>query len=242
MLPIKMLTGGDWRWQLVWGKIYLGMDQVVEADGCKWFIAASLPISQVPFLLNEYRWSNHLSSHFRPGEVMVDAGASIGAYSVRAAKVGMRVYAFEPSATTRSLLLKNAQLNGLAHMIEIDPRALGGRNQTARLTDWGAGSRVNEGEGEVIDVVTLDGLGLPRFSILKIDVEGMELSVLKGARETIRRFRPRLFIEVHSFTGPGNGEAVENFLREAAYDFEWFPREKGQHADQEHLTASPQPG
>jgi hypothetical protein len=63
--------------------------------------------------------------------------------------------------------------------------------------------------------------------------------VLKGAKETILMFRPRLFIEVHSFAGRGNATEVESFLREVGYEFEWFPREKGQHADQEHLAANP---
>jgi hypothetical protein len=67
----------------------------------------------------------------------------------------------------------------------------------------------------------------------------MELSVLRGARETILRYKPKLFIEVHSFAGPDNTVEILNLLREIGYLLEWFPRERGQHEDQEHLTAVP---
>jgi FkbM family methyltransferase len=50
-------------------------------------------------------------------------------------------------------------------------------------------------KGEEVPVVTLDSLNLPRCEFLKIDVEGMELNVLRGAEQTIRRLRPILYVE-----------------------------------------------
>src|SRR5205823_12805734 len=49
--------------------------------------------------------------------------------------------------------------------------------------------------GEQVTVIALDDLGLSRCEFLKADVEGMELSVLKGAARTIARFRPILYVE-----------------------------------------------
>jgi hypothetical protein len=49
--------------------------------------------------------------------------------------------------------------------------------------------------GERVPVVTIDGLNLPRCNLLKVDVEGMELSVLRGASQTIEKFRPILYVE-----------------------------------------------
>src|SRR5690242_12326041 len=48
---------------------------------------------------------------------------------------------------------------------------------------------------ETVSVVTIDSLGLPRLDFLKIDVEGMEIAVLRGARDMIARFVPRCWIE-----------------------------------------------
>ena len=60
--------------------------------------------------------------------------------------------------------------------------------------DW------SEPVGEVtVDVITLDSLGLENVGLIKIDTEGFEVEVIKGAMETIRKSRPILLIETHTF-------------------------------------------
>ena len=49
--------------------------------------------------------------------------------------------------------------------------------------------------GEKVPVATIDGLQLPRCDLVKVDVEGMELPVLRGAAGTIQKFRPILYVE-----------------------------------------------
>src|SRR5262249_3119986 len=49
--------------------------------------------------------------------------------------------------------------------------------------------------GEEVPVITIDSLNLPRCDFLKIDVEGMELAVLRGARQTIEKCRPILYLD-----------------------------------------------
>ena len=62
-------------------------------------------------------------------------------------------------------------------------------------TDNFGGVALGGPAGEEVDLVTIDSLGLPRLRILKIDVEGMEWEALSGARSTIRRLQPALYLE-----------------------------------------------
>jgi hypothetical protein len=63
-----------------------------------------------------------------------------------------------------------------------------------------------------------------RPDFLKIDVEGSESDVLTGARETIRRCRPKMLIELHHFDGNLGGNPVPNLLAGLGYDVEWIER------------------
>jgi hypothetical protein len=68
----------------------------------------------------------------------------------------------------------------------IDPRKSG---------NYGAMKIEGYREGEPVDLLQIDALNLPRCDVMKIDVEGMETQVLQGARNTIQKFQPILFIE-----------------------------------------------
>jgi hypothetical protein len=57
------------------------------------------------------------------------------------------------------------------------------------------GISLGDDDGDVVEMVALDGLMLPACHVIKIDVEGMEKEVLDGARQTITRFRPYLYVE-----------------------------------------------
>jgi FkbM family methyltransferase len=65
----------------------------------------------------------------------------------------------------------------------------------ARPGNFGGVSLSASGAGETVPLATIDSLGLQRCDFMKIDVEGMELDVLQGAKSTVERFRPRLYIE-----------------------------------------------
>ncbi|WP_270937593.1 FkbM family methyltransferase, partial [Falsiroseomonas oryzae] len=146
-----------------------------------------------------------LAALLRPGDVAVDCGANIGAVAVPLArKVGPagRILAFEPMRLPFLCLCATAVLNGLP---QIDPRrqALGAMPGDVALPDLdptapgnhGALSLLGATGGERAQVVTLDSLRLLRLALLKIDAEGMDWAVLQGARETIARCRPALYVE-----------------------------------------------
>jgi FkbM family methyltransferase len=137
------------------------------------------------------------------GGVVVEAGANIGALTVPIAKrVGPtgRVLAYEPQPVIAALLARNRASNQLAQ-IEICQAALGAApGQIAlqlieyrTLGNFG-GVALGTGAAAVL-VETIDARALARVDLIKIDVEGMECDVLAGARATIARTRPVLYVE-----------------------------------------------
>jgi FkbM family methyltransferase len=140
-----------------------------------------------------------------PGDVVVDVGANIGTHAVFFAKAvtdtGV-VVAFEPQRLVFQTLCGNVALNGLTNVTcfcaavgdlrgqltfpMVDPR---------QTFNFGAVSASGEGNGEIVDVIPIDELGLRRCALIKVDVEGMEAKVIAGAKETIARCRPALFLE-----------------------------------------------
>ncbi len=66
---------------------------------------------------------------------------------------------------------------------------------TARPGNFGRVALGTHTAGERVPVVAIDGLGLARCNLIKVDVEGMELAVLRGAAETVGRCKPFLYVE-----------------------------------------------
>ncbi|HLQ46082.1 MAG TPA: FkbM family methyltransferase, partial [Planctomycetaceae bacterium] len=141
----------------------------------------------------------------RPGNVVIEAGANIGAHTLPLAKlVGEpgQVYAFEPQRVVFQTLCANLALNGLTNVFA-RCEAVGDapgvitvpKLDYARTNNFGGLSLSQNGDGERVPVVTIDSLDLPRCNLLKADVEGMELNVLRGAAQTIAKFRPILYVE-----------------------------------------------
>lgn len=129
-----------------------------------------------------------------PGDLVVDVGAHIGCLTVALARrVGPqgRVVALEPQQHLFQLLTANMVINGLTCVQTIQAGAaardgvLRVSNDTAGvLRNYGAG-RLSESGGAEVAVRTIDSLKLEGCAVLKIDVEGMELDVLRGAQRTI---------------------------------------------------------
>ncbi|MGQ0652115.1 MAG: FkbM family methyltransferase [Betaproteobacteria bacterium] len=146
----------------------------------------------------------------------VDVGAFIGTHSVYMAKFcGLAaVLSFEANPSTFPHLLHNLAANGVAAVVDARNKALGARRGTASIVssdpaNQGASSVGMDASGllPIVNVSTLDeeiGSFIPqraeRVSTIKIDVEGAEIEVLKGAARVIERYRPLICIEVHSFS------------------------------------------
>jgi FkbM family methyltransferase len=141
----------------------------------------------------------------RPGDVAVEVGANIGVHTVTLAKLAGAaglVIAFEPQRIIFQLLCANLALNGLINVIarHAAAGAEAGSINVPRLdyamdNNFGGMALGHAEGGEPVPVVALDSLTLPSLRLLKIDVEGMERAVLSGARQTIARHRPILYVE-----------------------------------------------
>jgi FkbM family methyltransferase len=144
-----------------------------------------------------------LARWLRTDDVMIDAGANIGALTLplaRAVGPGGRVIAYEPQRVVFQLLCANVALNELAQ-VETRHAALGARAGTVRVPSPSprvagnfGGTSVGD-QGEPVAMEKIDDLGLAACRLIKADVEGMEAQVLEGARETIARARPLLYVE-----------------------------------------------
>jgi FkbM family methyltransferase len=137
-----------------------------------------------------------LDASVRPGDAVYDVGANIGAYSLIAAHLagpGGRCYAFEPGSATFAKLVKNIFLNdfeermvafnlGLAEETGLETLSYSSPTAGAAMHTFGAETAPG---GQTVMAFRLDELverlGLRPPNLLKVDVDGSELSVLKGA-------------------------------------------------------------
>lgn len=134
----------------------------------------------------------HIHEHGFTGSA-VDAGANIGNHTLWLAAIcGLQVHAFEPIRFGE--LRANVHLNPGVR-VNVYPYALGARTGSAKHVGKGqlqAGAVASAGS---YPVRPLDALNLEDVSVMKIDVEGMEVDVLRGAEETVRRCRPVIYAE-----------------------------------------------
>lgn len=130
--------------------------------------------------------------------IVVDVGANIGEFSVAVAPHAKKVYAFEPVARSRALLTKNT---ASFPNIEITACALGKEEGTVSLapdTQNNSGTYRVTGSG-TIPLRTLDSFDLaPNF--IKIDVQGLDIRVIQGAMQTIKKHQPVVLFEISDLT------------------------------------------
>ncbi len=146
-------------------------------------------------------------------DVFFDVGACIGEYSVWLARKGYRCFAFEPVPGSYEMLTKNIALNGLQNKVRAFNFGLGDKSSIEHFklhaVNPGANHRVNtataqttQGEIRPMDEV-FKTLNLhPSNNILvKIDIEGMEVEMLKGSEHFIRYFDNVTFIIEEKISG-----------------------------------------
>jgi FkbM family methyltransferase len=182
-------------------------------------LPALLPGGESVRVLPEYNYVSWNPDEYRafrdavkPGMTALDIGANVGAYSLLLGQwVGSTgaVFAFEPAPAARDGLRRHIELNALAGVVRAVPAAVGAAPSNARFvleSTAGEGRLATRGDRDAttveVPVTTIDEFCArekltPDF--IKIDVEGAELDVLRGARQTIQRTRGRssLFVEMH---------------------------------------------
>jgi FkbM family methyltransferase len=144
----------------------------------------------------------------RPGDVVVDAGAQIGVFTLLAARTPARIIALEPAPMNLALLQSNLARNGLAERVEVHGIALGPEgsaraNLYLSYTNTGGASIVGRiGPRVSVESLSIAALferfGIERCRVLKLDVEAGEYPILySSSKETLARI-DHLFVEAES--------------------------------------------
>lgn len=176
-----------------WGSLWVNKNDM--------YVGASL-MTYGEFSPNEWRW---LCDRVKPGDVVLDIGANVGALTWPLAEaVGHtgHVIAIEPQPDVVDLLHANLLARTSRAPVTVLAKAAGAEAGTIHIPDVNYAERGNFGgvefggpSGTEVEVITVDSLELPSLQLLKADVEGMEPEVVRGARETIQRCRPLLYLE-----------------------------------------------
>jgi FkbM family methyltransferase len=125
-------------------------------------------------------------------DVAIDVGAHIGVWSRPLSERFNRVEAFEPNAEMRDYFAKNVT----ATNVVLHPFALGASKCEKRLVDEGNSGQCYLDDGVGVTVLPLDSLKQAgKISLIKIDTEGMDIEVIRGAEATIKRHKPVVVIE-----------------------------------------------
>jgi FkbM family methyltransferase len=144
----------------------------------------------------------------RPGDIVLDCGANVGTFTKKALSRGAAlVVAIEPAPQTLNALRRNLEADAQAGRVIVYPKGVWDRDAELEMTvnqvNQGANSLILGPRGPVwskvrVPLTTIDSivaeLRLPHVDFIKMDIEGAEKQALTGARETIRRFHPRMSI------------------------------------------------
>ncbi len=176
-----------------------------------------------------------IEENLKSGDVFYDIGANIGAYSfIASAKADTQciVYAFEPNFFTFVSLSQNIILNNLSQKIVPLCVALSGVTQISgfNYSDMGAGSAqhmlfdhfdISNTNIQPVLAYSLDNFintfNIPIPNLIKIDVDGVELGVLEGARNTLKKPQLRSVIVEIDTTQKAHSDIIQKIMLEAGF-------------------------
>jgi FkbM family methyltransferase len=195
------------------------------------------PFDNMPFINREiYLTAVYTKFHKLTGDdVVLDVGAHVGVFTLMASRRARRVVAIEPHPFNYKLLLKNITFNKLVNVTPVNV-ALSNYCGSAKLyiAEQSGSHSIEE---KVVDrykvkhgfdvdkyvevrVETLDDLvdelGLDEVTFIKVDAEGSELNVLKGAERTLKE--NDAFLSIAAYHVPNELHEISNFLRDIGYE------------------------
>jgi len=163
------------------------------------------------------------------GDVVVEVGSNIGAHTLSLSKMvgeNGRVYAYEPQRIVFQTLCANMAINSIKN-VECYQIAISSKDGSAFIPNIDYTVRGNFGgieadkakTGEKVVMSRLqDILEVPRLNFLKIDVEGMEFSVIKGAKKLIEKHQPVIYLENDR---PNKSESLIKTIWSMGYKAYW---------------------
>jgi FkbM family methyltransferase len=163
-------------------------------------------------------------THCHPGMLLFDVGASYGLFSLAAAKFDGKAVAVDPSPIAIRMMGRQLDMNQARQNIHLVKAAVSDVNGSLKMLSSGVFSEgylrfvTGRSQRELTNVgaITIDKLasefGNPTH--IKIDVEGYEAAALRGGRETLTRFSPLLFLELHNQLVTADGRDPNEALDE----------------------------
>lgn len=171
----------------------------------------------------EHSQLGSIKKYIPKNAVILDIGANIGNHAVYFGKIldAKKIYCFEPQKGVFKILQKNVSLNKLDFKIQLFNIGLGSKNSKAKIRfdgtkihNCGRTSIENDSSGNII-LRKLDSLKIKeKIDFIKIDTEGFEKEVLIGAKNSIERDHPLLWIEI----SPENEIFIFEFLEKMGYE------------------------
>lgn len=175
-----------------------------------------------------------ISSLLEAGDVMVDAGANIGAISLPVAKKkAVRIYAFEPGAHIFEILEKNVAINHLGNITPVrlalsDAEKTSEYYESDRVHGWSGMVKIDSFQHYPVQTITLDSFAeknkIDKIKVLKVDVQGWEYFVFKGAEKLIDEGRiAHIIFELEWWAEKNAGlkiGAAQEFLMEKGYQLQ----------------------
>jgi FkbM family methyltransferase len=167
--------------------------------------------------LKGYRWMMHAGVHtywrgvyepelalalqqvVKPGMTCFDCGANAGYFTLLLSKLTGptgQVYAFEPVPINANYIRRHLELNAIKNVTLLE-YALADTNGTVNFSGGGAQGQISADGNVSVSCRTIDSAGLPPPDLMKIDVEGAEVALVRGAQRTLQTSRPRVFMSLH---------------------------------------------
>lgn len=225
VMAARKLRGTGPQLQAKRGRINWQLDLREGIDFSIWLLGAFEPRTQRQYL-----------KVLRSGDVVIDIGANIGAHTLPMARaVGRngRVYAIEPTDFAVNKLRSNIELNPeLQDRITAIQAMLLDKPSSAPAptiySSWpleksddvhpGHGGRLKSCSGARVTALDdlVGELGLDRIDMMKIDIDGYECTMLRGAGVTLRRFKPMLVMEISPYVLDEHGGSIEELAKTLA--------------------------
>lgn len=240
---------GKWRIIEAIGKrfrldrLYHDKSFVVRRRGIVWKLRPDDLVQRSVYYCSchEAKETRELSRLVRPDWTFFDVGAYFGYYALLVSHLSRgraKVHAFEPFDANYRLLLEHKELNRFAnlhaHQLAVSDHSgeVEFQSPRASVNNYGGGWVLAEGEqpeGPITRLQTVRSVSLDAFvaendiekvDFIKIDTEGAEMSVLRGAADTIQRFKPAMMIELfpHGLSRYGRTpEELSQLIRDFGY-------------------------
>ena len=193
-------------------------------------------------------WEYHLyeiySQIINKESYCIDAGANLGFHSIQFGRLGKKVYSFEPQRYIFNQLSANILFNGLDNTIDAHRVGLGDKEENQQLWniehEWLNGGGHNWGgrgiiqnilseknratkneirEEDIIRIITLDSLNIPKCDFMKIDIQGYEYNMFVGAKELLNQFKPIIFLENPDIENEKTSIMAKEYIINIGYEF-----------------------